>query len=159
MCGQLSSSNSISRFSLIIRWFNMFNHCMKIWRVIHDFLFAVYCTPSWLGFTLLKQRGLLYLPTTNGCSFSPSALQHNRTVTLSLETLTPEHLSPFLTKLLCGDARNNNPVSSTLNTSANRYPSHICGIRSIHSSVVTLETTTDSPLKSLELMLCRFWNL
>ena len=96
---QQSSISKTFLFSLCIFALNFLIQSIKISDVIQNFLLFLYSQ----GFfeIVLKHRGCLDIPITNGANFfEPSELVKSKTVNRSLLSFPPKHFSPLYVKVL-----------------------------------------------------------
>ena len=130
--GQLSRRSMMCLILAFILLFKAFKNCTNFSVVIHArWLFL---STKALGMGLGMEVGCLLLPITHIFSYSPVALQHNKTVNLSFSVcaFVPWGTSPSQTNDLLGTLWKNMPVSSTFQMSFKSYPSNILGSCSFH---------------------------
>ena len=149
----LSKNNKTCWFCIFILLLKAVNHSSMFCDVIHTFLLDLHSTGSFRMSRFQKHRGFAALPITWGFSISPDIKPQRKTVNLSFYSFPPKHFSPFRHSDLLGSAWKNSPVSWLFAMFSGSYPWIMDGNLAIHSSIVSLFTSLDSPQSPLT-----FWS-
>lgn len=113
----VSTRSKIFQFCFFTIQFRSSSHSSKIVWIIHHFLLGCQSNGRCLSSVSCSwnSRGCAALLMTRGFNFSLVALQHQKTLNLSVDSYTPLHFSPFWIKLFLGICQFNNSVSFALN--------------------------------------------